>query len=71
MVVTGTLKLHRDVAINMAPVSTFTMKLGSQKAREWVGYSCQSHGFNPSLLFSKLKSHVVRKREIYSKDRLK
>ena len=49
LMVAGILKLHRAVAINMAPTSTFAMKGEDfQKAKEWGGSSHQSHGFNPS-----------------------
>ena len=48
LVVSGTLKCHRVVAINVALVSTSVMRLESQKAKEWAGSSHQSHSFNPS-----------------------
>ena len=48
LVVAGTLKLHIVVVIKMAPTSTSTMKLDSQKAKEWGGAICQGHSFNPS-----------------------
>ena len=55
MVVEETLKLIRIVAINMAPASTSTMKLDSQKAKEWGGSRCQSHGSNPRHIASQIK----------------
>ena len=52
--VAGALKLHRVLAINMAPTSTSAMKLDSQKAKEWVDLIV---GSDKSTFF--LKSHFV------------
>ena len=35
LAVAGTVKLHRIVAVNMAPDRTSVMNLGSQKAKKW------------------------------------
>ena len=65
------MKLHRIVAVNMASASTSAMRLDSQKAKEWVDPAIKVMPLILSILLSKLKTHVVRKRETYSKDRFR
>ena len=65
------MKLYGVAAINMAPSSDSTMKLDYQNAKEWGGSNHQSHGLILAISLSKLKTHMVRKREIYSKDRFR
>ena len=62
MVVAGTLKLHRVVAISMAPTSTSTMKSDSQKAKELGGSSRHDIALILAISLSKLKTHVVKKK---------
>ena len=59
----GTLKHHRVVVIKMATAGTSAMRLESQKAKKWA--------LTLAIPLSKLKTHVVRKREIYCKERVK
>ena len=62
LVVAGTLKLHRVVAINKASTSTTTMKLDSQKTKECDGSSRQSHGFNTSHIAYQIKDSCGQKK---------
>ena len=67
-----TLKYHRVVAINMALTNIFVMRLDCQNAKECIGSSHQSHGFNPSHIDLHIKDSCGQeKKEIYSKDRFK
>ena len=61
----GTLKCHGVVPINMTIAGTSTMRLESQKAKEWAGSSHQSHGFNPFYIVLQIKdSNGQKKRDI-------
>ena len=57
-----TLKCHRVVAINMARAGTSTMRLDSQKAKEWAGSSHQSHGFNSTHIAYQIKDSCGQKK---------
>ena len=65
------MKLRRVVAINMAPTSTSAMRLDLQKAENGVDPVTKAMALILAILLSKLKTHVVRKREINSKDRFR
>ena len=61
----GTLNCHRVVAIKMAPA---VLCHEGGKLRNGLDLPSKPR---LSILLSKLKAHVVRKRETYSKERLK
>ena len=60
---TETLKYHRVVAINMALASASAMRLESQKAKEWAGFSHQSHCFNPLHIAWQIKDSCGQKKK--------
>ena len=66
------MKCHRVVAINMALASTSAMRLDSQKRlRNGLDPGIKATALILAISLSKLKTHVVRKREIYCKDRFR
>ena len=70
LVVAGTLKHHRVVAINVTPV-TLSRGWNLKKLRNGLDPAIKATTLILSILLSKLKTQVVRKRNIYSKGRFK
>ena len=60
------MKLQRVVAINKAFVSTSAIKPDSQKLRNGVDLAIKAMALILAISLSKLKTHVVRKRERYT-----
>ena len=63
------LKHHRVVAINMA--GTSAMSWNFRKLRNGLDSAIKATALILFILLSKLKTHVVRKRKRYSKERFK
>ena len=62
LVVAGTLKCHRTVALNMALASTTAMRLDSQKKKPRNGLdpAVKATALILAITLSKLKTHLVR-----------